>query len=82
METAAERSPWLMTCWCRPGNPYGPALGWLWLNATANLLAEGPSAGPLFFSLYVPFPRQTARPSEGETDWLTTSAFTTATSSP
>ncbi|KAI9882833.1 MAG: hypothetical protein M1823_005419 [Watsoniomyces obsoletus] len=34
-----------------PGNPYGPTMGWLWLNATTNLLAEGPSAGPLFFSL-------------------------------
>ncbi|KAI9787880.1 MAG: acid phosphatase pho5 [Peltula sp. TS41687] len=33
-----------------PGNRYGPAMGWLWLNATANLLATGPSAGPLFFS--------------------------------
>ncbi|KAK5009627.1 hypothetical protein LTR60_005155 [Cryomyces antarcticus] len=36
-----------------PGNPYGAVMGWLWLNATANLLAEGPEAGPLFFSLYV-----------------------------
>ncbi|KAK5158655.1 hypothetical protein LTR04_005154, partial [Oleoguttula sp. CCFEE 6159] len=33
-----------------PGNPYGAVMGWLWLNATANLLAEGPEAGPLFFS--------------------------------
>jgi len=34
-----------------PGNPYGPAMGWLWLNATANLLEAGPeAAGPLFFS--------------------------------
>lgn len=30
---------------------YGAAMGWLWLNATANLMAEGPEAGPLFFSL-------------------------------
>lgn len=34
-----------------PGNSYGPALGWLWLNATARLLQEGPDAGPLFLSL-------------------------------
>lgn len=34
-----------------PGNPYGPAMGWLWLNATTNLLAEGEEAGSLFFSL-------------------------------
>lgn len=34
-----------------PGNPYGASLGWLWLNATANLLQQGPTAGPLFFSL-------------------------------
>src|SRR5207247_4216020 len=34
-----------------PGNPYGPAMGWLWLNATANLLRDGPSVGQLFFSL-------------------------------
>ncbi|KAI9754503.1 MAG: hypothetical protein M4579_004673 [Chaenotheca gracillima] len=33
-----------------PGNLYGPTMGWLWLNATANLLSEGSSAGPLFFS--------------------------------
>lgn len=36
-----------------PGNPYGPAIGWLWLNATAELLENGPNAGKLFFSLYV-----------------------------
>lgn len=35
-----------------PGNPFGAVMGWLWLNATANLLAEGEEAGPLFFSLY------------------------------
>ena len=35
-----------------PGNPYGATMGWLWLNATANLLAEWPEeAGPLFLSL-------------------------------
>jgi acid phosphatase len=33
-----------------PGNPYGPAMGWLWLNATTELLRYGPEAGPLFFS--------------------------------
>ena len=34
-----------------PGNVFGPVMGWLWLNATANLMAEGPAkAGPLFFS--------------------------------
>lgn len=37
-----------------PGNRFGPALGWLWLSATANLLSKGPNAGKLFFSLYVP----------------------------
>ena len=34
-----------------PGNPYSASMGWLWLNATADLLRAGPSAGPLFFSL-------------------------------
>ncbi|KAL4904624.1 hypothetical protein BDW74DRAFT_168238 [Aspergillus multicolor] len=33
-----------------PGNKYAGAMGWLWLNATAGLLQEGPEAGPLFFS--------------------------------
>ncbi|KAH0555685.1 hypothetical protein GP486_006372 [Trichoglossum hirsutum] len=33
-----------------PGNPWGPVMGWLWLNATTNLLTQGPTAGPLFFS--------------------------------
>ncbi|MCJ1467225.1 acid phosphatase pho5 [Pseudocyphellaria aurata] len=33
-----------------PGNPYGPAIGWLWLNATAELLKNGPNSGKLFFS--------------------------------
>lgn len=34
-----------------PGNKYGASMGWLWLNATAELLRQGPEAGPLFFSL-------------------------------
>lgn len=34
-----------------PGNRFAPAMGWLWLNATANRLAEGPDIGKLFFSL-------------------------------
>lgn len=34
-----------------PGNKYGPVMGWLWLNATANVLEEGEGAGPMFFSL-------------------------------
>lgn len=34
-----------------PGNPYSASMGWLWLNATANLLRAGPSSGTLFFSL-------------------------------
>ena len=34
-----------------PGNPYGATMGWLWLNATANLLREGSNAGSLYFSL-------------------------------
>ncbi|KAI9879340.1 MAG: acid phosphatase pho5 [Pleopsidium flavum] len=33
-----------------PGNPYGPVMGWLWLNATANLMAAGPGVGSMFFS--------------------------------
>jgi len=32
------------------GNQYGPVMGWLWLNATANLMAAGPGVGPMFFS--------------------------------
>jgi len=32
------------------GNPYGATMGWLWLNATANLLRSGSEAGELFFS--------------------------------
>ena len=38
-----------------PGQKYAAAMGWLWLNATTNLMVEGPAAGPLFFSLYVIF---------------------------
>jgi hypothetical protein len=34
-----------------PGQKYAASMGWLWLNATTNLLLEGPDAGPLFFSL-------------------------------
>ena len=34
-----------------PGNKFGTVLGSLWVNATAQLLAEGPNAGPFFFSL-------------------------------
>jgi acid phosphatase len=33
-----------------PGQKYAASMGWLWLNATTNLLLEGPVAGPLFFS--------------------------------
>lgn len=33
-----------------PGNPYGPLMGWLWLNATANLMNAGPDMGNVFFS--------------------------------
>lgn len=36
-----------------PGNKYAASMGSLYLNATTNLMLEGPSAGPLFFSLYV-----------------------------
>jgi acid phosphatase len=34
-----------------PGNPYGPTMGWLWINATMNILLQGEEAGPFFFSL-------------------------------
>ncbi|KAL8808112.1 MAG: hypothetical protein Q9200_004407 [Gallowayella weberi] len=36
-----------------PGNRFGATMGWLWLNATAELLAReaSPDAGRLFFSL-------------------------------
>ncbi|KAL1960498.1 hypothetical protein VTO42DRAFT_7797 [Malbranchea cinnamomea] len=33
-----------------PGNPYAPAMGWLWLNATTELLREFDDEGGLFFS--------------------------------
>ncbi|KAF2847723.1 phosphoglycerate mutase-like protein [Plenodomus tracheiphilus IPT5] len=33
-----------------PGNKYAATMGWLWLNATTNLLGEGPKAGPFFLS--------------------------------
>ncbi|KAF2131083.1 phosphoglycerate mutase-like protein [Dothidotthia symphoricarpi CBS 119687] len=33
-----------------PGNKYASSMGSLFLNATTNLMLEGPSAGPLFFS--------------------------------
>jgi len=33
-----------------PGNKYGMAMGWLWLNATANLVQKGPESGTIFFS--------------------------------
>ncbi|KAF1962733.1 phosphoglycerate mutase-like protein [Byssothecium circinans] len=33
-----------------PGTKYAAVMGWLWLNATMNLMLEGPTAGPLFLS--------------------------------
>lgn len=33
-----------------PGQKYAASMGWLWLNATTNLMLEGQRAGPLFFS--------------------------------
>ncbi|KAE8845886.1 hypothetical protein PTNB73_01867 [Pyrenophora teres f. teres] len=34
-----------------PGLRYGVSMGWLWVNATTNLLVEGPEkVGPLYFS--------------------------------
>ncbi|KAF5846803.1 hypothetical protein GGP41_004908 [Bipolaris sorokiniana] len=34
-----------------PGQKYAKSMGWLWVNATTNLLVQGPEeAGPLFFS--------------------------------
>ncbi|CAI6260895.1 unnamed protein product [Periconia digitata] len=33
-----------------PGTKYSAVMGWLWLNATTNLMLQGPEAGPLFFS--------------------------------
>ena len=38
-----------------PGQRYVASMGWLWLNATTNLLLDGPEAGPLYFSLLVLF---------------------------
>lgn len=34
-----------------PGNKYAAAMGWLWLNATTNLLKETSMSSPFFFSL-------------------------------
>jgi acid phosphatase len=34
-----------------PGQKYAASMGMLWLNATTQLMLQGPSAGPLFFSL-------------------------------
>ena len=34
-----------------PGGKYSHAMGSLYLNATAELMLQGPDAGPLFFSL-------------------------------
>lgn len=40
-----------------PGNPYGATMGWLWLNATLNLLQSPEKRKPqLFFSLYASKP--------------------------
>ncbi|KAF2639334.1 phosphoglycerate mutase-like protein [Massarina eburnea CBS 473.64] len=33
-----------------PGTELAPLMGWLYLNATLNLMLEGPSAGPLFLT--------------------------------
>ncbi|KAF2083825.1 phosphoglycerate mutase-like protein [Saccharata proteae CBS 121410] len=33
-----------------PGNRWAGAMGWLWLNRTAELLEGGPAEGPLWFS--------------------------------
>lgn len=33
-----------------PGNPYATTMGYLWLNATTDLLMQGATAEPLFFS--------------------------------
>ncbi|PGH13351.1 hypothetical protein AJ80_06345 [Polytolypa hystricis UAMH7299] len=33
-----------------PGNRFGPVMGWLWLNATTELLLSPPEAGQLYFS--------------------------------
>jgi acid phosphatase len=34
-----------------PGSKYAHAMGHIYLNATANLMLQGPDAGPLFLSL-------------------------------
>jgi acid phosphatase len=34
-----------------PGTKYAGVMGSLWVNATLNVMLEGPGAGPLFFSL-------------------------------
>jgi len=34
-----------------PGTKYAALMGFLWLNVTIDLMLQGPSAGPLFFSL-------------------------------
>jgi len=49
-----------------PGNPYSRAMGWLWLNATANLLRQGPAAGPIYFSLFVSSTPTLIKPSKRE----------------
>ncbi|WEW61413.1 histidine phosphatase family protein [Emydomyces testavorans] len=36
-----------------PGNPYAPAMGWLWLNRTTELLLHPSNEGDIFFSLTV-----------------------------
>ncbi|KAL8829657.1 MAG: hypothetical protein Q9191_001886 [Dirinaria sp. TL-2023a] len=33
-----------------PGNKFGAPMGWLWLNATAKLLQQGPDVGKMFLS--------------------------------
>ncbi|OLL24104.1 Acid phosphatase PHO1 [Neolecta irregularis DAH-3] len=35
---------------CGPGNKYSITMGFPWINATRNLLLEGPRSGALFFS--------------------------------
>lgn len=35
-----------------PGNKYAATMGWLWLNATTNLLLEGEKEGTMFFTLF------------------------------
>nr|POE79497.1 3-phytase b [Quercus suber] len=64
-----------------PGNPYGPTMGFLWLNATAQLLQQGSSLGTLFFSLFVVSPHFRAL-SSCPIRLTPFPAYTTATSSP